>query len=128
AVRKFGFTDLLDLDDTVTEPELEAFIDHFSRLGLLNDKQALISNIKDPEINNSFFGLLYTSVRNIQTSLRESIEKEFREMNETARSVYGIASVLRAYEQKTYLPVLSRVVGIDDYALLLTIQGDLRGV
>lgn len=123
--RALGLDMVLELNDGITREEQQQFFDHFSRLGMLVDKHALFANIENPDINSSFFALLYTSINNIQETLSQSIRIAYNELDSDAKQIYSIVSVFRVYNQKAYLDVIEKATGIGAFEIEKRLENDL---
>jgi len=123
-VESTGIDIILKLDDSINESESEQFLRHFSRLGLLTDKAIVRANIKNQEINTSFFALLYTSIHLIQASLRNRIHNEFESLDYDLKRIFSIASIFKSYEQPAYLSLFSKVCGIDPFTIVSYIKSN----
>jgi hypothetical protein len=81
---------VFEVDDTVNKSELTDLVNHFSKYQVLNDPVIVKRYVEDPEINTSFFALIYTSVKGINKSLRRIIEEEFDELDVMPQRIYTI--------------------------------------
>src|SRR2546428_1806205 len=103
----------LEVDDTLEQNEWPAFERHFERLGVLVSKEVLRSNLANPEINSSFFALVYSSIRGVQTPLGKLITEEFAELGPEAQRVYAFVSLIQSQLLTPWTSLTIRSAGID---------------
>lgn len=87
---------VMEIDDTVLKEEWNQFIAHFAGLGVIKSKEILIANLLKPDINKSFFALVYTSVHGVQKPLRELILEEFQSLDAISQRFYAMTSLLQS--------------------------------
>ena len=80
-LKEIGAVAAFGLDDTITPEERASFVDYFKGLNILPDMAALSANIDNPRINDSFFALTFTSIRESQVTLKDIIIKEYERQN-----------------------------------------------
>lgn len=113
-----GIDMVLALEDSIDRSEGEQFLRHFSKLGLISDSVIARSNIQNPEINTSFFALLYTSINSIQETLRGRIHDEYNGLEDNLKTIYSRAAVFRIYDERAYLSLFSKVCNLDPYVIV----------
>jgi len=87
---------IMEIDDTVLKEEWNEFIAHFTDLGVIRSKEILVANLQKPDINKSFFALIYTSVHGVQKPLRELIMEEFQSLDAASQRIYAMTSLLQS--------------------------------
>lgn len=128
-LKDIGTDAILTLTDTITPEESRKFVEHFDNLKVLPDLSALSYNLTNPEINTSFFALLYTSIREVQASLRDIVIKEFESKPPEIKRLYSLVSLIQSFGLTPYHTIATKT-GILDFDQIATMirSGPLRGV
>ena len=126
---ELGFDLTYGIDDTIEEDETDEVVLHFSKLGVIPDMDILRKNLKDRNINSSFFSFIYSSVKGVQKTLRQLIVEEYSSLEIDARRVYSIASLLHSLGLDPSSSLIIKSLGIKyDWFYEEINGGRLRGV
>jgi tetratricopeptide (TPR) repeat protein len=104
---------IMILRDTISSDERKAFLEHFERMGVLPDLSALRYNLDDPRINTSFFALMYTAIREVQTSIQDIIVREFESKNPEIQRLYATVSLIQSFGLAPYYTIMTKTSGLD---------------
>jgi hypothetical protein len=116
------------LDDTIVPQEVDVFLRHFKRFGIL-DEDIVQRNLVDKEINSSFFALMYSCVRQSNENIRRLLLKEYGKLDEESRKVYSLVSLIQAYRLQPLSSLLIKSGPIDpDWLQNQIMKGSLGGV
>ena len=119
---------IVQIDDTILKEEWAEFIGHFEDLNVI-ERDLLISNLQNPEINSSFFALVYTSVRGVQKPLKNIIIDEFSSLDADSQRVYGLVSLLQSQMLTPWVSLTTKGVKIGyDWLASQIEKGRLGGV
>lgn len=119
---------VFELDDTVLPQEWGRFEQHFGRLGVLEKQEVLSANLREPEINSSFFALVYSSVRGLRVPLATAVAEEYERLDIDAQKVYALVSLLQSLLLKPWTAMTARSVGLGLDALDAEMHSKLGGV
>jgi hypothetical protein len=126
---EIGAVAAFDLDDSITADERAAFVDYFKRLDILPDVSALSANLENPYINDSFFALTFTSIRESQLTLKEIIIKEYESKNAKIRRLYALTSLIQSYGLNAIQTIMTKSSDLLLFDVLANIKsGSLRDV
>ncbi|MDG6926799.1 MAG: hypothetical protein JRN09_09645, partial [Nitrososphaerota archaeon] len=128
ALRSSPVDVVFELDDSVGEMEWESFGRHFARLGSLEKKELWHKNLRDKEINSSFFALLYTSVKGLDIPLAKAVAKEFSSLDQNAQKVYAYVSFIQSFTLRPWTSLTTRSAGVARDILHAEMSRSLGGV
>jgi hypothetical protein len=128
-LREIGTDAIITLRDTVTPEESKNFVAHFEPLQVLPDLSALSYSIKNPEINESFFALMYTCIREVQVPLKEIVIEEFRRKPSDAKNLYSLVSLIQSFGLTPHDTIATKTSDLDFETISEMVEsGQLRGV
>ena len=119
---------MVELRRTRTPQEWGVFEQHFNRIGLLEKKEVWSANLRDPEINSSFFALVFTSVRGLRVPLSKAVAEEFNSLDTNAQKVYAYVSFIQSFLLRPWTAVTARSAGVGRDVLDAEMRRKLGGV
>ncbi len=67
------------LNDTITENDREQFLAHFKRFAVI-DEDVFTKNVRDKEVNTSFFALVYSTINDSRKSIKKLLKEEYERL------------------------------------------------
>lgn len=107
-LKKSGVDAIMEIDDTVSEEEFDDFTTHFTDLGVVKSKELLVANLQNPDINDSFFALVYTTMHGVQKPLREVVVDEFQSLDTNSQRFYATISLLQSHKLIPWVSLVLR--------------------
>jgi GTPase SAR1 family protein len=105
-MKKTSINCIFDVDDTILPNQHNDFIKHFQKLNIVNGTEIISSNLRNQEINSSFFGLIYSSIHEVQKPIREIIKEEYQTLDQNSQLVYASVALLQSYSLTPYLSII----------------------
>ena len=125
---KYELDAVYRLDDTVLPREREDFLKHFKRFGVMNE-DIVKKNIRDREINRSFFALVYSSIQDSRQTIRKLLQEEYESLDAESKRIYRIAALVQSYQLRPWLSLILKSLDEDpDWVNRQVEQGRLGGV
>lgn len=90
------FNGVYKIDDTLESSDLKTFLEHFSKIDLDIPEEVFIRNLEDKRINESFFALMYSTIKESQKPLKETIIDEYESLNKSEQYLYSFVSLLES--------------------------------
>ena len=87
---RYLFDSVYEIPDTLTLEDLYLFRDHFKKIKLNIDENIFLENLKNDTINESFFALMYTTIKESQKPLKNTILDEYKELGDRSKLVYSL--------------------------------------
>jgi hypothetical protein len=126
---QLGAAITFSLDDSVTADERAAFLEYFKTLNILPDVSALKANLDNPFINDSFFALTFTSIRESQRTLKEIIEDEYESKSVKFRKLYALTSLIQSFGLNAISTSIAKSSDLQIFDILTNIKtGSLKDV
>jgi len=127
-LKDFGLDAIYRLDDTIDTTERDKFLAHFRRFGVM-DADIVNKNLQDPEVNSSFFGLVYSSIHQSQKTIKKLLEEEYDGLDSDAKKIYRITSLIQSHRLRILRSLIMRSEIIDpDWLNSELRKGRLSGV
>jgi hypothetical protein len=127
-LKNLGLDAIYRLNDSIDLTEIESFLGHFKRFGVM-DEDTVLKNLQDREINSSFFGLIYSSIHHAQKTIRRLLEEEYTKLDSDSKRIYRIASLVQSYRLKPLISLILRSESADPTWLSAQVKkGSLGGV
>jgi GTPase SAR1 family protein len=111
-LKTINFDAVYKIENTLTVNDLKLFCEHIDKIHLDISKEILYMNIRDVRINESFFALMYTTIKEAQKPLKEIILDEYNSLNTKEKEIYGLISVLDSLNINLYINLLCKYNGI----------------
>jgi tetratricopeptide (TPR) repeat protein len=93
------------------------------------DPDTTSKNLEDPEVNSSFFGLVYSSIHDSRKAMKNLLSEEYSRLDGESRKIYGIASLVQSHRMKALISLILRSEHIDpDWLAMQLRRGSLGGV
>ena len=127
-LKNAGVDAIYRIDDTVDPAQRDKLFTHLRRFGI--DDESLISyNIQDPEINSSFFALMYSLIRHSRLTLKRLLQQEYSKLDEDSQRAYRIVSLIQSYRLQPLLSLILNSQGFNqDWLDHEVKRGRLSGV
>jgi hypothetical protein len=100
------------LDDTINEEEKDRFLAHFRRFGII-DEELFDKNIRDREINTSFFALLFSTIHSSRKSIKSLLKEEYDRLDDESKKAYQAVSLIQAYQLEPLVSLITRSQSIN---------------
>ncbi len=118
-----------EIDDTISPDQYEDFIKHFEKLKVIAGREVITSNLRNSEINTSFFALIYSSIHDVQKPLRDLIKEEYQRLDDSSKLAYATVALLQSYSLTPYLSMILKSGNFEDDWLQTQVnRGRLGGV
>ena len=125
----YDFDAIFDIPQTLYEEDHKYLIQHFKRINLRISEDLLLRNIKNSEINNSFFALMYSTIRETQKPLKEIIEDEYNFLDISSKYVYSLVALLESLGIKPHISLIIKYAEVEYEWLINNItDGKLTGI
>ena len=128
-IEDYSFDMIYSIENTLNVEDLSNFISHFNRINLDIPNEIFINNLKNPDINKSFFALMYLTIKETQRPLKDIIIDEYNNLDKKYKYLYALISLLES--KNIYLPLelLSKYCNISIIDLMNDInEGVLSGI
>jgi len=127
-LKKHELDAIYRLNDTVLPKEREDFLKHFKRFGVMTE-DIVQKNLRNREINRSFFALVYSSIRDSQETIRKLLEEEYESLDDELKKTYRTAALVQSYQLRPWLSIILKSQDIDpDWVNRQVEEGRLGGV
>ena len=127
-LKKYELDAIYKLDDTVLPQEREDFLKHFKRFGVM-DEYVVKRNLQDREINQSFFALVYSSIRDSRETIKRLLQEEYESLDAESKRIYRVAALVQSYQLRPWLSLILKSEDEDpDWVNREVEQGRLEGV
>ena len=100
------------LDDTILEADQERFLAHFRRFGVI-DEDIFSKNLRDKEVNTSFFALVFSTINDSQKSIKKLLKEEYDRLDEESKKAYQTVSLLQAYQLEPLVSLITKSQNIN---------------
>ena len=104
-LRRYELDAIYRLDDTVLPRERKDFLKHFKQFGVMNEDIAK-RNIRDREINRSFYALVYSSIRDSRETIKKLLQEEYESLDAESKRIYRIAALVQSYQLRPWLSLI----------------------
>lgn len=126
---EIAFDAIYKIDDTLDPSDLKIFLEHFRKIKLDITEDIFKKNIEDTSINESFFALMYSTIKESQKPLKEIIIDEYDSLNKKEKEVYALTSLLESLDMKIHKNLISKYCKIPVIQLEQEIEeGRLNGI
>ena len=126
---QYLFDSVYEIPNTLTSEDLYLFRDHFKKIKLNIDENIFLENLKNDTINESFFALMYTTIKESQKPLKNTILDEYKELGDRSKLIYSLVSLFDSLGTKIHTSLLLKYVGITQEWLYHQIKnGNLSGI
>jgi len=124
-----NFDVIYTIPDTLDSRDRNKFIEHFNNIKLDIDYEIFKNNIENPNINESFFALLYTTIKESRKPLRNIILEEYESLDNEIKYVYASVSLFEALGLKPHLSIISKIAKKTPQEIIDNVKnGKLTGI
>lgn len=123
------FDGVYKIDDTLDPSDLKLFLEHFRKINLDIPEDIFKRNLEDASINESFFALMYSTIKESQKPLKEIIIDEYDSLNKKEKEVYALTSLLESLNMNIHKNLVSKYCKMPVIRLESEInEGRLNGI
>jgi tetratricopeptide (TPR) repeat protein len=127
-IRNYGLDAIYKLSDTIHEEDRDSFLQQYKRFGVI-DEDIFNQNIRDPEVNFSFFGLIYSTVHSSRKTIDRLLKEEYDKLDEESKKTYQTVSLIQAYQLDPLVTLVTKSQSIDPNWLgPQLVAGSLSGI
>lgn len=127
-LKNYELDAIYKLNDTIYEEDRERFLKHFNRFGIF-DEDIFNKNIRDREVNISFFALIYSTIHDSRKTIKKLLKEEYDRLDEESKKAYQIVSLIQSYQLAPLVSLITKSQNIDPEWLKPQFQsGSLSGV
>ena len=127
-IKNYGLDAIYKLSDTIYEEDRDRFLQQYKRFGIL-DEEIFDKNIRDMEVNSSFFALIYSTLHSSRKTIKKLLKEEYDLLDEESKRTYQTVSLIQAYQLDPLVTLITKSQSIDPNWLRPQLsKGSLSGV
>lgn len=127
-IKNYGLDAIYKLSDTIYEEDRERFLQQYKRWGII-DEDIFSKNIRDSEVNSSFFALIYSTLHSSQKTIDKLLKEEYDKLDTESKKTYQTVSLIQAYQLEPLVTLVTKSQSIDPNWLMPQVAtGSLSGV
>jgi hypothetical protein len=127
-IKTYGFDAIYKLSDTIYEEDRDRFLQQSKRFGII-DEEIFNKNIRDPEVNSSFFALIYSTLHSSRKAINKLLKEEYEKLDQESKKTYQTVSLIQAYQLDPLVTLVTKSQSIDPNWLRPQLAtGSLSGV
>ncbi|MCL5877549.1 MAG: SIR2 family protein [Candidatus Bathyarchaeota archaeon] len=116
------------LNDTIFEHDVDNFLNHFKRFGVI-DEEIFNHNIRDKDVNTSFFALIYSTLHCSRKSIKKLLKEEYDKLDGESKKIYQAVSLIQAYQLEPLVSLITKSQDINPEVLKPRYEkGNLSGI
>jgi len=106
------FDAIYTIDDSLNPDDLELFLKHFKKIKLDIPDEIFKRNLEDKRINESFFALMYSTIREVQIPLKDIIIDEYDSLSIDEKKIYSMVSLFHSLDMQLHVNLISKYTNI----------------
>ena len=124
-----NFDAVYEISDTLEVRDYRDLLRHFKSIRLDISEEVFMTNIKNPEINESFFALMYSTIRETRKPLKQIIVDEYLSLDDECKKVYSLVSLFESLGVKSHISLVIKYTNVEFEWLFENIKnGKLSGI